>query len=343
MQPNGSSSFPPGVLPGIGEFYPNADVQTFIPTILSQDQPAGTAGQSLEGIWTKPKGISVVRVLLVGAGAGAGSGRKGASNSICCGGGASSSGSVTDWSFLARDLPNEVYVFAPCGGTGGVGVTANDTSGNPGSQGGSAQFGDNNSVSPLGLVLNAGGGAQGSGGTATTGAGGAASTAGLYVAASGASASTTGLLGNAGSATAAAAGGGSGGGLTSGNAHSNGGAGATPNIFQSFAIATVGGVAPGGAGSAGVNFLQQLSEIAPGGVTTVVQPRLWVPNSLFCPSCAGAGGASASSADAVSGGNGGNGMWGSGAGGGGAATDTTSPHSGYGGNGGDGLVIVISM
>lgn len=305
MNPANAPSLHGGTLPGFGGFVPNADVQVFVPVLLSQTCAPGTAGQNFYGMWTKPKGCTLVRVLMQGPGGGGGSGRKGTTITQCCGGGGGASGNVIDLTFLASDLPDEIPVYVPAGGAGGAAVTASDTSGNSVSFGGQGAYGPNTcfgapilSGSNL-VILGARSGFGGSGGTAASGAGGATAGYGynLAIGVTGGAANTSGTAGAAGASNALGpASGGAGGGLTSGNAHSAGGAGGQCISYQTgaggeaFGAAGTAGGGNGGNGGNGLTaFLLYSSTANPG----------QLPSGLLMPGSGGGGGGSANSGDAV--------------------------------------------
>lgn len=261
------------------------------------------------GTWTMPAGAVAVRVTLIGAGGGGGSGRRGAASTIRCGGGGGGGGGLTTALFAASELTSTVTVTVGGGGNGGAAVTADSTSGNDASIGGTSTFGS---------YLKAFGGTAGRGGTAASGTGGSGNI-GTTMGANGGSASTTGGAGGVENLAGGGQGGSAGGGITSGNVASNAG--------------TSGGVSISG-----------VSNGLPGTVdTTSPTPGTNVTAGLPLPGGAGAGGSASITTNAQSGTNGG--LYGSGGGGGGASQDVTpgpGGNSGAGGNGAQGIVRVVT-
>jgi lysophospholipase L1-like esterase len=255
--------------------------------------------------WVKPAGARTVQIICIGAGGGGGSGRRGAAASVRCGGGAGGSGGYTDITIPATALGPLETITVGAGGAGGGAVTANDTNGNAGSNGGPTQFGT--------LRARGGAGYGGSGGTnaiGTSGGGGV----GAFTGVSGGAASTTGGTGaNGPTGSLTGAGGGGGGGVTSADVASNGGPGGSNNTPGG-----AGGTA--GVGAAGGNGLSTTNGF-----------------QLFNGTGGGGGGASIVAA-AFAGGNGG--TYGAGGGGGGASLNGNN--SGAGGAGGNAAVMVIS-
>lgn len=178
--------------------------------------------------WTKPPGVTTVRVLCQGAGGGGGSGGAAALGTAATGGGGGGSGAYSEVSYLAADLPATVAVTIGAGGAGG-----NPASGanNPGSTGAATSFGP---------YLSVGGG----GGSNGTGAG-SSSTAGLTSGGAGAAGGTG--AGGPSSRVSYACGGGGGGGVTAANATFAGGLGQSPTVTQT--AGALGGTNNGGAGT----------------------------------------------------------------------------------------------
>jgi len=255
------------------------------------------------GTWTKPAGVTTVRVDIVGGGGGGGSGRVGASSTVRCGGGGGGGGGYASVQFKASDLGATHSVTVGAGGSGAAAQASDSTDGSAGGNGGASTFGAH---------LRATGGLGGAAGTATTGTGGSAG-AGMYSGGAGGSASVTGGAGSSGT-SGSAAGGGSGGGVTSGNSASAGGNGG---------LGIMANTTNGAGGAAGVN----------GGAGTSPTSTAALPGS------AGGGGGGSLTGTAGSGGASGN--YGGGGGGGGAGTNGQSG-SGAGGNGAAGVVVVTS-
>lgn len=116
--------------------------------------------------WVKPRGVSMVRMLLIGAGGGGSGGGVGTTNG-CNGGG---SGAVTEWVGPAIFIPDILRVSLGAGGAGGAGSTT--TTINAGTTGGATSVVYQQKDGTGYTLLTANGG--GAGGTGTTvGTGGA--------------------------------------------------------------------------------------------------------------------------------------------------------------------------
>jgi hypothetical protein len=292
---------------GVTVTEPVADQVTV--TIPGVDIQVFTVGGSTT--WTKPAGVSTVRVLCIGGGGGGGSGRKGAAAAVRCGGGAGSGASFIDEKISAAALGATETVTVGVGGTGAAAMATNSTNGNNGGNGGATIFGS---------FFRATGGTNGAGGTASAGNGGTAP-AGPFPGSAGANAAGTGGAGSSGARpTKGASGGGGGGGITTANVASAGGAGGGDNIVIAGSTATGGG---GASGAIATN----------GGTVAGRATNDWRP---------GQGGGGGGSSLVGNAGAGGAGQFpGGGGGGGGAAVDSVG-NSGAGGAGGAGLCVVIS-
>lgn len=279
------------------------------------DRQAFTAGS---GTWKNPSPVVArpVRVRGVCGGGGGGSGRRGAAGSIRSGGGGGAAGLPFEVWLLSSDLPETVPVTVGAGGAGGAAVTANDTDGNPGGQGGATCFGAATTTYWAGSSASSVAG--GRGGTATTANGGASGASGPTGGAGGSGAGASGnssSLGNNGPGLGTPSGGGAGGGLDASNAASAGGG--------------AGGVFPvPGSGPPG------------GAVNTNGTAGTSAPATTYGKGGTGGSGGGASAAG--TGGNGGaGGTWGGGGGGGGASANGNA--SGAGGGGGDGYLEVVTF
>lgn len=259
--------------------------------------------------WYKDELAKYVRVQAWGAGGGGGSGRKSDVATVVRSGGAGGGGGAYVDTFIdASILPStEISIGIGGGGNGGAAQTTNATNGNPGTAGGTTQFGS---------FARALGGALGGGGASAAVTGGNGALNGN----SGGGSATTGAAGSAGSPAAFAApvglggaGGGAGGGLTTGNVMSAGGSSGNSYYGALISITSTGGTAGGGSGSNGSNG--NISQVGTGG----------------------GGGGSNTTGD---GGAGGAGGFGSGGGGGGASQNG---NSGAGGNGGNGFMIITTF
>jgi hypothetical protein len=259
------------------------------------------------GVWNPLPGLVAVTAICIGAGGGGGAGCVGAAGSLRRGGWGAAGGGWSERTIPAAAIAGSKIISVGSGGAGGAGVS---TAGN----GADGQVGDD---SEFDVMLRAGGGGLGRGGTATalltgTPTGGLGT---LSDGTDGVSSNTTGIAGGSPSSVTkyGGGGGGAGGGITTGNAVSNGGAGSTSGTLGPIASAGSAGSAGGNGGSGGSGAS---NDTAGGG---------------------GGGGASSITANAGDGGDGG--LYGGGGGGGGASLTTRI--AGDGGDGGDGLVIVI--
>ncbi len=298
--------------------FPDASTQTTAAGVYNVQ--TFTAG----GTWTKPTGVTNVRVIAIGGGGGGGSGRKGALASARIGGCGGFRANYVDTTFVASDLASTVTVAIGTGGAGGASQTTNSTNGNNGTAGGDTTFG---------TYLTSYGGYAGNGGTTAntfalyTGKpiteannltlnslGAYALTAIANVGSSQTTLGAGGAYGNFGPG-----GGGGGGVITTANALGtyvgNGGYGAT-NINGGFAGGTSSNTdgAAGGAGTAATTSKPYGGGGGGGGNASLLGNG-------------GAGGAGA--------------LYGAGGGGGGACTDAVG-NSGAGGAGADGICVVIS-
>lgn len=293
------------------------------------DTSSGTSSATVQiftssGTWTKPAGVTFVRVLCIGAGGGGGSGRVGAAGTVRGGGGSGAGGSAMLSEFTADFLPSTVNIIVGAGADGGALVSTSDTNGNAGGYGGKTAFGDASLT-----YLEAGGGGGGGGGTTsggTTGNGTASAAAGNLLSVL----TVTGGTGNTG--TPAYSG-------SSGTNYNQAGAGG-------------GGISAANVVGAG-NYLYTLYT----DVASISQPLVTGRLNISSPSYTtgdgvsglstflsgglrSAGGTGGGASITSNAGKGGNGAIGSGGGGGGAALNGYS--SGAGGKGGDGICIVWS-
>jgi hypothetical protein len=276
-------------------------------------KPAAATGSSGSYTFTIPAAAKAVEFFAIGAGGGGGSGRRGAAGTARFGGGGGGSGGVMILTRSVAELASRtVSIVLGAGGAGGAAVTANDTNGNPGTNG------VDTTLVISGVTLFASRGGFGSGGTAAAGSGGSGGAA-LFSGTAGSSSSATAapngsnVLTNAGYS---AGGGGAGGGISTGDVSYGGALGRAQGWFAGGQNTNAsGGTAPGGNGQSASEVFTQILGAQPGG--------------------AGAGGAAGNASTA--GGNGGNGANYGGAGGAGGAS-FNGFNSGAGGNGGDGYV-----
>lgn len=313
---------------------PGLDIQEFV-------QASPTDGTFTQ-VWNKPRGISMVSILLIGGGGGGGAGRSGAVNASG-GGGGGGSAAYTLALVPAWVLPNIIYVAIGKGGSGGIDAVAAAA----GIASRLAAY-PNTDVGNSILITN-GGGAGGRGGAPGAGTSGAAGTvsaatqsylSGLML--FGQNGSTTnlnsvGIAGTAGGTTGAGVNlaiprsltigglGGAGLAAATGNNGSTGGTYTNPSantfVYPAHVAGTAGLIATpvnGGNGSNGIPVSYNGSVVAFLG---------------------GTGGGSATSSGGT-GGNGGSGAYGSGGGGGGASLTPNAP--GVGGDGGNGYCLITS-
>jgi len=132
--------------------------------------------------WIKPRGASMVRIMLIGAGGGGGIG------SATAGGGGGGSGAVTSWIGPAIFIPDQLRIVIAAGGTSGVNATVTSVI---------YQAKDGTGYT----LLTANGG--GSGAAAITAGVAATASANNYFGASGIFVSTAGQIGTVGSTTGA--------------------------------------------------------------------------------------------------------------------------------------------
>lgn len=271
-------------------------------------------------VWTKPRGVNMVSMVLIGSGAGGGGGTTIGPTFSGGGGGGGGSSGISHYMFPAWMLPDRLYVLCNSGGVGGaagVGGTA-----------GSLSY---VSVYPLtfaGSWVGVSGAAVAIGGNpGTSGVGGAGGTAGTVAVTSSAP------LGQMALTQA----------FIAGNAGTSGGISAAGTDYT---IST-GCPILGGAGGAGKT---STTPAAGGGYPAVASTLLSaVPGGpIGVDGCSGFihangryyyGGTGGGSSITTTGGAGGNGTsWGSGGGGGGAGS--TPGTGGRGGDGGPGLVVI---
>lgn len=259
--------------------------------------------------WVKPRGASMMRILLIGPGGGGCGGSTG--NNGYTGGG---SGAVTSWIGPAIFVPDVLRISIGAGGAGGAGTTS--TSSNAGSAGGTTsviyQVKDGTGYT----LLTANGGSGGP----TTNVGGAGATAssetsfscsGIYTSIAGQNGADR-TLGITASTTT----------------FLSGGAGANNNLGTAgLSVATNYGYPTISGGAAGVG---SSSNGGPGGDGFFITQPIMLGTG-------GAGGGSGATSLVTLGGRGGNGGIGCGGGAGGKSDNLTG---GSGGRGGDGAVFI---
>lgn len=263
------------------------------------------------GTWTKPSGgQTVARIFMTGGGGGGGSGRKGAAGSDRGGGGGGSGAGCVIAQVSISLLSATETVTIGAGGVGGAAVSASDTDGNNGVDGGASTFGSK---------FRATGGLKGAGGTTSGGAGGQPDST---------SDQTTTVLPLAVDSftnTGDAGDGSTGGALSSTNYGANNPCGPAAGGGGG-GISAADATGSGGPGGAGSNGLAG----AAGGASTVAGTAA---SGLAGTGCNGGGGGGSRAA-------GGAGIYGSGGGGGGAGVNAVA-NSGAGGAGGTGICVVI--
>lgn len=279
--------------------------------------------------FTIPAGASVIRAICIGAGMGGCSGRKTAVGTAGAGGQGGGGGAYSVGEWAVANLPfKTLWGFVGGGAIGGVPVTANDTNGNPPTQGpvgntgtwfGNTATSTNNAYHAL---IYAAGGLAGVPGSTVASVPTAVALGDFPGGAPGGN-SITGNSPQPAAFSGKGAGGGAGGGgiNAAGSTAYNGGTGAPCGNGAGYDLSYgVGGVAPGGNGANGGN------------------QKALDGNNPFTPGTGGGGGAASLTGNAGNGGNGAS--YGAGGGGGGAALDNVG-NSGAGGNGANGLVILM--
>jgi hypothetical protein len=252
--------------------------------------------------WVKPRGASMVRMLLIGAGGGG----SGGGNATASGGNPAASAAITEWIGPAIFIPDVLNIIIGAGGAGGAGSTT--TTINPGASGGDTTILYQAKNGTGYTLLTANGGGAGLAGSAETA--GAAST-NNYFGASGIFSSTAGQTptrnANITASTTSFLTCGSSGGVASATQ-----AGYSITPPYGYPIINGGAGTTGGNGSDGY-FMNQ-------------------------PILFGIGGTGGGANNTTTGGNGGKGSIGCGGGGGGRGVG----RGGNGGNGGDGAVFIWS-
>ncbi len=301
---------------------------------------------SSSGTWTKPGGITFVRVICVGAGGTGGGGAGGSAGTQRGGGGGGGGGARNESIFLASDLTSTVTVTVGAAGAAGTGGSSGQ--GTDGAIGGTTSFGSYLSAygggggrkgginSSIGVSYGGSGGGTGSAGkvgldnSLVAGGNPNGQTSSMAVGGQGGSTDT-----GFGTASRCAEYGGAGGGFgslgtgaggSSIRGSAGGGGGGRVTTGNAYEAASDGGTSPsyttGGGGTAGSNG---------GGNGTA---------GAAGSSVAGAGGGGGGGAQTSgTGGRGGAGGSGGGGGGGGGGGTTTG---GDGGSAGDGVVYIFS-
>lgn len=291
---------------------------------LRGSAPSDATGTNGSYTWTLPSDAKLVEYFMVGAGGGGGSGRRNAAGTARFGGGGGASGGVNFGVLPVASLSTTTLsIRVGAGGAGGAARTADNTDGANGSAPSEATLIGFGSTTNERQYINAGRCGGGGGGTQTAGTAGdrSAFSTGMLPGGPGGASSVTAAAGNGGYPPwlrFSANGAGGGGGISSADVSYGGGLVPNDGIGNWTGVNTTnlsGGVAPGGAGS--------------NGVQQTLMPRF--------PGSSGSGGAAGNSTTA--GGNGGNGAFPGGGGGGGGAS-FNGYNSGAGGNGADGYVRI---
>jgi hypothetical protein len=292
------------------------------------------------GTWTKPAGITFVKVFGCGSGGGGGGGAQTASGTAASGGAGGGAGSCGEKTFRASDLGATASVFIAAAGTGGAGATTTTTAGGNGGNGGQITFATNETLNTI--AFGGGGGQGGQIGASATGGG----SAGYLGSASGSTAGSTG--GQAGT---------TGGPINQVNLNlGTAGGGATTSVSAPSASSAFGAIG-GGAGGLisatptagnGVNIAANNLYTTCGG-STGGNPGVNGGQDTgpfgYHPGCGGGGGG-AQLGQTGTPGDGGAGFNGGGGGGGGSVCSSggscTARNGGAGGAGGTGFVFVVA-
>lgn len=278
--------------------------------------------------WTKPRGLSMAYMLLIGGGGGGGKGLAGVAGTARGGGGGGGGSAMTKIIMPLEFLPDRLFVQV---GAGGVGASDPATNSGPGILSYICIAPESGVTNTIGQSGGAGatGGANGTGvGNAAGGTAGSIAVLsnmsrigmGQHAIIAGQDGSTGGTPTTAGTAialpvTGLLCMGGTGGGGTTVTTNFAGGAiTAISNSYLSQFAPAAAPAGPGGHGSGG--------------------PQLWKPFFSF-------GGMGGSSSDSViPSGDGGNGSYGSGGGGGGGGIGNAAAQNSPGGFGGNGIIII---
>jgi len=299
---------------------PGRDVQMFtLPSTVTNLQWS---------TWTKPRGLSMAYMLLIGGGGGGGRGLAGIAGTARGGGGGGAGSAMTKILMPLEFLPDRLFVQV---GGGGVGASDPATNAGPGLLSVISLYTDSGVTNTIGQSGGAGatGGANGSnGGNAAGGTAGTVAVLsnmsriglGHHAIIAGQSGSTGGSPTSAGTALAIPTtsvlcmGGTGGGGVTVTTNFAGGAITVISNSLLSQFAPAAAPAGPGGHGSGG--------------------PQLWKPFFSF-------GGMGGSSSDSViPSGDGGKGSYGSGGGGGGGGIGNAAAENSPGGFGGNGIVII---
>lgn len=298
---------------------------------------------SASDTWSKPEGLAYVLVSCWSGGGGGGSGRRGAASTHRCGGVGGSGGRLVWRMIPASELDATMTITVGAGGDGGAAVTADNTNGNTGGDGGNTEF----TGSIVGTLVRARSGRGGTaGGQSSTANPGNSYTDNIPSVAPFSTFPSSGGIGrtNTGGSSVAhsdsnnpvpCVGGGGAGGVSTANTVGNGGAGANVAHDSGAGLGTnTAGVAGTTTGSR--NGGDGTSSSTRGGNALILGDvgGLYVGSS-------GGGGAGGDSAGTIAGGNGGNG--GITAGGGGGGGSTNGANSGRGGNGGNGFCVIVEF
>lgn len=301
--------------------------------------PTKVVAFSSSGTYTPSPGVTLVDVILFGAGGGGGSGARQATGAIASGGGGGGGGGVARGRFTAAQIGASQVVTIGVAGSGGAAQTTNNSAGNSG------MAGDDTS---LGALLRATGGGAGSGGGLAAGSGGGGGGGSTPAGnASGATGGAGGATGGGGGSAAGGAGSGyPGGGSGGGGGPATGGAGLQGGPCPG---ASSGGGAGGGitaanaasnGGQGGSVYVAGNASNAQGGVAggAVNGADGWT-NGAGPLEQAGAGGGGGASGLVTAGNGGAGGFPGGGGGGGGAHQNGGS--GGAGGAGGSGFAVIV--
>lgn len=266
--------------------------------------------------WTKRAGTIMSDVIAIAPGGGGGSGRKGSEGGDRTGGGGGSAGQFVIQRIRTSGVSSPVSVTIGAKGTGGAGITANNTNGNPGTDGGDVTFGS--------YVIAKGGKGGAAGGTGTAAGGALRTNYNAFNSQNGVNgASGASTSGNASVPTAVVmipAPGGGGGSRNASNIVRDGSNGGTINKTDGTTFLSGGSSGGTSGGQPGNSSVEHLIGSGGGGGMAATFSSIWY--------------------NGRNGGNGGD--YGGGGGGGGAANDQTADFGNKGGDGGAGICIVIS-
>ena len=304
---------------------------------LPANNPSGGGGTystvlreyTTSGTWTKPTGLLFIEVACIGGGGGGGSGARQATGVVSRAGSSGGTGGITLRTILASDLGATESYSVGAGGAGGAARTVDNSATANGAVGGQTTFGS---------IAQANGGQVGNlgGNVPSTRSGtGYADVVNRWIVTANSDSRSDGGAGqspttesNGSAAWLSGFSTGSGGGVTTANVAGAGGSGSRYyNAIGLLNTAAAAGVAPGGAGGAGVNNYVNRS---------YSRTMLNAGASKFLGT---GGGGGAAHATGVGGDGGAGGLYGGPGGGGGSSRNGFN--SGKGGDGANGLIVIL--